>query len=75
MTVSLVGMLTYEGESISNQPFPLPMDGFSCLVSIHVLYMGTKLQTYRVILYEDNECRTWLVMQRHVFHLKLSTVL
>ena len=23
----------------------------------------------------DIECQTWLVMQRHAFHLKLSTVL
>ena len=45
----------YEGESISNQPIPFS-DGprrsrFSCLVSIHDLYVGTKLHAYRVILY------------------------
>ena len=44
----------YEGVSINNQPIPFPMDRdgsrFSCFVSIYVLYMGTKLHMYRVIL-------------------------
>ena len=44
----------YEGKSISNQPIPFPMDrdgqDFHAFFSIHVLYFGTKWQTYRVIL-------------------------
>ena len=43
----------YMAESISNQPISFPMDqdgnDFSCLVSIHVLYMGTNLHAHRVI--------------------------
>ena len=44
---------SYEDESISNLPIPFPIpDGHncSCLVSMHVLYVGTKLHAYRVIL-------------------------
>ena len=45
--------MKYEGESISNQPIPFPMDrdghDFQALFQ-YVLYMGTKLHMYRVIL-------------------------
>ena len=43
----------YEGESISNQPIPFPMDrdghNFHALFQ-YVLYVGTKLHADRVIL-------------------------
>ena len=44
----LMSLTYYEGESISNQPIPLPMDrghDFHALLQ-YVLYMGTKLYTY-----------------------------
>ena len=45
--------LSYEGMSINNQPIPFPMDrdghDFHALFQ-YVLYMGTKLHTYRVFL-------------------------
>ena len=48
-----VPYMPYEGESISNQPnvFPVDRDGqdFHALFQ-YVLYMGTKLHMYRVIL-------------------------
>ena len=43
----------YEGESISNQPIPFPMDrdghNFHALFQ-YVLYVDTKLHAYRIIL-------------------------
>ena len=52
LTTEPKAQLSYEGESISNQPIPFPIDrdGHDFHASIHVLYLGTKLHTYRVIL-------------------------
>ena len=71
-------ILSYEGESISNQPIPFPMDpeghDFHALFQ-YMIY--TRVQNYTHIESFFNKIlnQTWLVMQRHAFHLKLSTVL
>ena len=50
----MVSMLRYKGESISDQPNSFPMDqvghDFHALFQ-YLLYVGTKLHAYRVILY------------------------
>ena len=69
----------YEGVSISNQPIPFPMDrdghDFHALFQ-YMIY--TWVQNYTRIESFFNKIlnvKHGLVMQRHAFHLKLSTVL
>ena len=69
----------YEGVSINNQPIPFPMDrdghDFHALFQ-YMFYTWvqncTRIESFFNKIFE---CQTWVVMQRHAFHLKLSTVL
>ena len=60
-----------------NQPIPFPMDhdghDFQALFQYR-FYTWVKILSL-IESFFNKSCQTRLVMQRHVFHLKLSTVL
>ena len=62
------------GRVNNNQPIPFPMDrdGHDFHALFQYMFYTWVQNCTRV---EDIECQTWLMMQRHAFHLKLSTVL